>query len=108
MNALEQLPECQIFWIDRLLPQHDARAEMLEAHDGANGELGFVLRASDPDTWPAPSSPRERGFATLLGDTVTIEWASSSQEAAAAYSRALRRLGWKRSLHAWAVYGDAS
>lgn len=106
MSELNELPACRVWWIERHLVAHDARYCMLEGRDDSDGELAFVVRLADPETWPEPTNPtRERGFATLTDGVMHVEWVTSPRQAARVFSSALRRLGWKRSIHASDVYG---
>lgn len=111
MDILSTLPECKIFYIQAMLATHNARYCMLEGEsDGGRGELAFVLPIRGSGTWPVPTASGPlRGFATLdNAGKFTIEWVATPRSASRAFASALKRLGWKSSIHADFVYGRAS
>ncbi len=105
MSILCNLPECKPFKM-----QTRSAFDGLVMHEGyANdaGELMLVTRQPRTGLWRQASV---RGVAYMRSEEnePTIEWSDTPTKAIAAYSRGLKHLGWKGSLAATTVYGNAN
>lgn len=106
MSVLESLPACPVWRIERALP--DLQHHAMEG-DASGAELSLVTDDRRGDgTW---SDRTRRGVASLRADedVPVVEWSDTASGSIAAFSRALRRLGWKGApTMSTIVYGRAS